>query len=66
MRYVEYDACITCGLDLWKWESNVYPIWFKEHVIAFHNMHGLVEMHTEDAKGKAMEQRSKGKGRRGR
>ncbi len=65
MRYSEYDACVECNLDLWKWESNEYPAWFKEYVVAFHNMRGLVEMHTEDAKSKDIERQSK-KGKRGR
>lgn len=67
LRYIEYDACVSCGLDLWMWETNTYPKWFKEHVVAFYNMKGQVAMHTEDAVAKQSEREaSKARSRRGR
>lgn len=49
LRYSEWDACVSCNLDLWAWETNMYPKWFKEYVVAFHNLRRTVSLHTEDA-----------------
>ena len=54
MKYLEWDACVSCGLDLWKWVEDGYPDEFKYQVIAFHNMRTLVRAHTEDARSSAI------------
>ena len=65
--YSEWDACLGCGLDLWMWESNVYPKWFKVYVIAFHNMRTLISLHTEEAVSKESEKNvAKARAKRGR
>jgi hypothetical protein len=45
----EWEAAVAAGLDLWEWENNEYPRWFKARVIAWHRLHGLIELHTQDA-----------------
>jgi hypothetical protein len=57
--FAEWEACLGAGLDLWQWETGVYPIQFKARVVAFWRLHNLVRNHTEDA---ATPKRS-GKGR---
>ena len=49
MSYAEYDACVSCGLDLWKWENRQYSRQFMAKVVAFHQLKGLVRSHSEDA-----------------
>lgn len=60
LMYAEFDACVSCGLDLWKWWNNEYPPDFKARVIAFNNLRGLVRLNTEDAVARASSRRSKG------
>lgn len=50
IKYLEWEACVDCGLDLHRWWEGGYPDDFKVHVIAFHNLRGLVRAHIEDAK----------------
>lgn len=45
----EWEAATAAGLDMWEWENNGYPRWFKARVIAWHRSHGLIELHTQDA-----------------
>ena len=49
MAFNEYEAATAAGLDLWKWESSDYPRWFKAKVVAWYNLHNLVDAHTQDA-----------------
>ena len=49
LDYAEIEACVAAGLDLWQWESGVYPIAFKNRIIAWHRLHALVGLHTQDA-----------------
>jgi hypothetical protein len=56
MSFVEWDAAVMCNLDLWKWENDLYPKWFKEKTIAFYNLKGLVDLHTNDAQARKAEQ----------
>lgn len=42
-----------------RWVYNQYPPEFKALVMAWHNMHGLVESHKQDAQNKAMEKAAK-------
>jgi len=59
MSYLEYEACVACGLDLWMWESCEYPHWFKARVVGYHNMSKLVKMHSEDALSEKMKQKER-------
>ena len=45
----EWEAAVAVGLDLWKWENNEYPRWFKARVLAFHKCRNLIELHSQDA-----------------
>lgn len=49
LTFEEWDACVTCGLDLERWVNNDYPLSFKARVVAFHRSRKLVELHTTDA-----------------
>lgn len=49
MEYAEYDACVSCGLDLWKWANRQYPKRFMAKVVAFHQERMAVRNHAEDA-----------------
>jgi len=64
MSFKEWQACVGCRLDLWKWERGVYSNRFKERVIAFYGLSRQIETHIEDAKARAADrQRKRGKGR---
>ena len=62
--YAEYDACLACNLDLWKWATDEYPHWFKVLAFAIHKTRTAIESHREDAIQIAQEKRSR-KGKRG-
>lgn len=49
MKFLEWEAAHESGLDLYKWETGIYPKAFKVKVIAWYNMHNLVEAHRQDA-----------------
>jgi hypothetical protein len=55
----EWEAAHAANLDLWAWEQNKYPPWFKVRVIAWYNAHNLVELHKQDALARKMAQRAK-------
>jgi hypothetical protein len=59
MQFAEWEACVATGLDLYKWDNNLYPHTFKAKVVAFNNLRKLVEAHVEDAKAKAVKKKSK-------
>lgn len=45
----EWEAATAAGLDMYKWETAVYPTWFMARVITWHKYHILVDVHTQDA-----------------
>lgn len=47
--FAEWEAATGAGLDLWKWETNAYPVEFKARVLAWYNLHNLVRSNVEDA-----------------
>ena len=47
--YEEWDSCVESGLDLWDWACNVYPVWFKNRVIALCRTQKYVHAHAEEA-----------------
>lgn len=47
--FAEWEAAVAAGLDLWQWETGQYPVWFRARVLAWHRLHGLVRLHTQDA-----------------
>jgi len=49
MKFAEYEACITAGLDLDKWVNRKYSKMFMADVVAWYQLHGLVESHRQDA-----------------
>jgi len=59
MSFAEWDACLGCKLDLWKWDNNEYPIKFKTRVMAFWKLHNLVELHTQDEVNRQVKKKSK-------
>ena len=44
---------------MWLWESGEYPVRFKERVIAWYNLHTLVNTHAQDAAVNAAKKSSK-------
>jgi hypothetical protein len=61
MMMEEFEACVSAGLDLWMWESNMYSRNFKVRVIAWYRLHNLIDSHKEAEKAKAIERMNKGK-----
>lgn len=61
MMYAEWDACLGCGLNLWKWENGEYNQKFMTKVMAFWKLHNLIGTHTQDAINKESEKQSKRK-----
>lgn len=53
MPFVEWEAANAAGLSLWDWECGRYSKDFKVRVIAWYNLHQLVQSHIEDAAAKA-------------
>lgn len=49
LGFAEIEACVAAGLDLEKWESGIYSADFKNRIIAWHRLRGLVSLHTQDA-----------------
>ena len=48
-RFAEIDACIAAGLDLWRWDTGIYPIQMKTEVMAWRRMSGVIKSHAHDA-----------------
>lgn len=61
MLFAEWEAAHAAGLSLWDWEREVYPRSFKARVLAWHNLHGLVEAHKDEAASEAAKRKSKSK-----
>jgi hypothetical protein len=59
MGYAEWEACVSSGLDLWAWATDMYPKWFKVKVIAFHNLRGIVKSHVEQAEADELDRKKK-------
>lgn len=52
--FLEMEAAAAAGLDLWQWENGEYPKWFRVRIVAWYNMHNLVELHRQDAVARHM------------
>ncbi len=59
LSFEQYEAVKAAGLDLWKWENNEYPKWFKAKVIAHHRLTGLIENNRNDAVAKDAKRKAK-------
>ncbi len=59
MSFAEWEACAAAGLDLWRWEMGLYPLAFKERVIAWHGLHNLVNLFGQEAADEAGKKKSK-------
>ena len=49
IKFAEYEACVAAGLDLWQWVNRKYPKQFMADVVAWYQLHGLVDSHRQDA-----------------
>lgn len=48
ISFTEWEAATAAGLDMYEWEHTaVYPRTFKERVIAWYQLHGMVKLHSE-------------------
>lgn len=45
----EMEACIAAGLDPWRWEQGGYSVAFQAKILAWHQLHQLVELNVQDA-----------------
>lgn len=64
MSYRVWEAAIAAGAtleELQKLEDGEFSRAFLVKLVAWYNCHGLVELHTEDAKSREMDRRSKHK-----
>mgnify|MGYP001158989645 FL=1 len=50
MEFAEWEAAVAAGLNLWDWDQNRYPKQFKVKVLAWYELHNLVQAHIEDAR----------------
>ena len=57
--FQEWEAGTAAGLDMWKWESGAYPVRFKERVVAWYNLHSLINTHSQDAAATAAKKKAK-------
>lgn len=48
-HFQEWQAGTAAGLSMWQWETGEYPTWFKAKVMAWYELHNLVELHKRDA-----------------
>jgi hypothetical protein len=52
MAFAQWEAAVAAGAtmdELYRMERGEYPKWFVAKVMAWHNVHSLVEAHKEDA-----------------
>ena len=47
--FEQWEAAAAAGLDLWRWDNNEYPRRFMARVVAWHELHALIELHKGDA-----------------
>jgi len=59
--FLEFEACVASGLNLWKWWNNEYSVDFKAFVVAWFQDHNAVKLHSEDAVNRKMKQMQKKK-----
>lgn len=59
LSFLEWDTCVSLGLDLWRWADGKYPRWFKAKAIAFHNMRQAISSHKEDAMSREIDKKSR-------
>lgn len=59
IQFAEWEACNGAGLNLWEWESNIYPLPFKVKVMAWWKNHNLVNLHTQDEVNKKSKNKNK-------
>jgi len=49
IEFTEWEAAHEAGCDLWRWHCNEYPTTFKARVMAWYELHNLVQLHQHDA-----------------
>lgn len=49
LNFLEWEAATAAGLDLWRWEQGEYPKRFRARVMAWYNLHNLLDTHRRDA-----------------
>lgn len=56
MNFLEWEAAIAAGATLAELlqieRGEFFPIWFREKIAAWHELHGQVNMHKQDAVNK--------------
>jgi len=62
LDFAKWEAAVAAGStleELKKMDDNLYPKWFVARLVAWHELHNLIEMHMQDAQNTAMERMSK-------
>jgi hypothetical protein len=62
--FAEIEAAVSAGAtldELYKWEQNGYPLWFRAKIIAWSSLHKLIELHANDAVARKQAQEAKQK-----
>lgn len=49
IEFTEWEAAHAANCDLWRWHCNEYPTAFKARVMAWYELHNLVQLHQHDA-----------------
>lgn len=62
MSFPLWEAATAAGAsldELEKLEDGGYPVWFQAKLIAWHQLHRIVEQNKQDAVSRVMERRAK-------
>jgi hypothetical protein len=49
LEFTGWEAAIAAGLDILRWYNRDYPRSFMAKVVAWHKLHTLVRIHSEEA-----------------
>lgn len=53
MKYLEYEACISAGLDIQRWRIGGYPKWLMADIVAWYDLKHAIRNHQESARNRA-------------
>ena len=62
--FANWSAAKAAGLDLHKWDTGGYPVWFMARVVAHYELDALVTAHIQRAANKKAEANGRRKGKR--
>jgi hypothetical protein len=62
--FVNWSAAKSAGLDLYRWDTGDYPVWFMARVVAHYELDNMVTAHVQRAANKKAEANARQKGKR--